>query len=139
MVFGNIANLETCPDESAWKTAANGTKKLSHDPAILDSGASTIIFCQVDDPEPGSYSAGSKDVVRLAAGGRSARCLGKGTIRLAAKKLPDSIHADQLNGNLISVGNVCDQDKIVDSTKNEAIVLNTEIMSVKKSDVDLVV
>lgn len=103
--------------------------------SILDSGASTSMFKNKSEVVDETYKSGSTDTVQLEAGESDATCIGKGTISMSGLKLEDSIQVDGLNETLISVGQVCDSEKIVVFTKNEAIIVNQPTISFQKKDI----
>jgi len=105
----------------------------SHQPPCLDSGASFTFFQKAQQAVPGTYNQGSQEMITLAAGKAKAKCLGTGSISLGNLEIPDALHVEGMNGTLVSVSQICDQDKIVVFTKKEAIILDTSSFAVKES------
>lgn len=112
-----------------------GSVKASSNIALIDSGASTSMFKKPIDAYTGTYRKGSNDVVQLAAGSKPIKCLGTGTLRVNSIELPGSLHVNELNNTLISVGEICDQNKIVAFTKNEGVVLDMEGFNIEPDKV----
>lgn len=108
---------------------------------ILDSGASTTMFKSKREAEEGSYimDKSGSDKVQLAAGYAFVDCLGFVTVPLENMELQNSVHVDGLSDTLVSVGHVCDADKIVVFSKNEAVILDKSSFSVDKNDVVVIV
>lgn len=131
------------------KTHPNANKKEEHGNhaiddqighgACLDSGANKTFFRSQDETSAGSYVPGSISSVQLAAGSKNAPCLGEGTLELGPLSLPDSIHVKNLNTTLVSVPQICDQDKIVVFTKSEAVILDTNKFAADRALIDVVV
>ncbi len=82
------------------------TREKISNPPILDSGASVTMFAKKKDAESGSYKAGSSSTVQLAAGKDKVPCLGSGTLKFGNLSLPDAVHVQDLNGTLVSVGQI---------------------------------
>lgn len=91
------------------------------------------MFKNYSEVRHGSYVKGSNDKVQLAACSSSTKCLGKGTLSLQNVNLSNSIHVEGLNDTLVSVGHVCDDNKILIFTKKEAVVLDKSTIELKKT------
>lgn len=77
--------------------------------------------------------------MELTTGSEQLKCLGTGTINLGFIQLKNSAHVDKLNGTLVSVGQICDDDKGIIFAKKEAIILNLNKNSVNNGDVVMIV
>lgn len=82
--------------------------------AILDNGATITILKNKSDGSEGSYQSGSRETVELAAGSSHTKFLCTGTV--------PTVHVNQRNETLISVGQVCDFRKTVIFTPKEAVI-----------------
>lgn len=120
--------------QSTGKLSANAAA-IEDDVDVLDSGASTTMFKEISEAVKGTYRKGSKESVQLAAGSTDAGCLGKGTIMVGSIPLVDSIHVQNLNNTLYSVGQICDNDKIVVFTKENGVILNLTGFTVDSDNV----
>ncbi len=113
--------------------ACYAAKQLPENPPCLDSGASTTMFRKAASAEKGTYRQGCDDTVQLAAGNSVAQCIGTGSLKFGNLQIPNAVQVESLNGTLVSVGDICDQGKIVVFTKECAIVLNTKKFTVDAS------
>ena len=73
-----------------------------------------------------SYRQGCRDTVQLAAGNKIVNFLGTWNLKYGKLELSNAIQVDGLHGTLISVGEICDQQKIVVFSKDEALILDTD-------------
>lgn len=96
----------------------------SSQPAALESGASTSMFQHPAEAIKGTYQNEFAVSAELAAGSLPSKCLGTGMLSIAGINLNKSVYVEQLNGTLISLGHICNQDKTILFTKNESIILN---------------
>ena len=101
--------------------------------ACLDSGASVTMFKQRDQTEEGTYVYGSEDKIETACGKKRISCDGSGVFVQENLRIPDAIHVGSLNMTLVSVGQICDQGKVVIFTGKEAIILATKQVDVSPS------
>lgn len=100
---------------------------------ILDSGATENMFCEISEAAPGSYRKGSEDAIQLAAGQDPVPCEGTGTLSLDGLQLQNCVHASDLNGTLISVGKICDQNRAILFTASGAVVLKCKKIDINPS------
>ena len=134
--FGKIATgISTLQASYAGLSAAdsNSTKPC------LDNGASRTFFRRKDEAVDGTYKQGNDTTVETAAGSKSARCLGQGTLKLGNVSWKDSLHVQRLNTTLISVPQICDMNKIVVFTKNESLILDISKFEVDESIINCLV
>lgn len=82
------------------------------------------MLCSASEAGEGSYHYRSNESVVLAAGNTPEECIGEGTISLAQLGLPDCMHVISLSGTLLSVGQMCDHQKLVVFSKKEDVILN---------------
>ena len=118
---------------------ANSSRTLNKDPPVLDSGASTTMFRCKSEAMDKTYVEDSRESVTLAAGGKTVKCIGEGTVRIGAIELPNSLHVQQLHGTLVSVGQICDQSKLIIFTDKEAIIMKKKVFEIDPDDIELVV
>lgn len=97
------------------------------------------MFRESSEAQTVSYTAGYNDVIELAAGPTASKCLGIRSLSAGNISLTSSLHVDHLNGTLLSVGNICDQDKTVVLTKDEAVLLHLTKFKVRMEDIVAVV
>ena len=111
------------------------TRQIEDHKTVLDSGASVTMFKAESEAEKDSYVKGSDVIVHVAAGSESTPCLGTGSLKLDKLTVPDSLHVKDLNDSLVSVGHICDSERIIVFTANEAVILNVKNFSVVKDDI----
>jgi hypothetical protein len=83
------------------------------------------MLTEPQESRKGSYVQESRDTVQLAAGKELADRLGSGTIGVTSTSLSQSAYVKDVNGTLVSVGQLWDQCFIVGFCMQEDIVLNT--------------
>lgn len=71
----------------------------------------------------------------MLAGQAQEKCLGKGTIPINGLPLKNRMHVSNLNETLIYVGPTGNNEKLVMSSKCEAVILNLSKFSVDESDI----
>lgn len=75
------------------------------------------------------------DTVQLAADQSDNKSFRKGTIQLSRLKLQKSVPVNGLNETVMSVGKVCDNDKIVAFTRKQAVILNISEFTENENDI----
>lgn len=85
--------------------------------------------------QDGSYVRGLSDTVPLVAGQPEIEGFGKSIIILNVVSIIDRAHVNGLNETLMSVGYICDFDKIVVFSKNQAVVLEKSKFTVNEDDI----
>ena len=102
----------------------------------LDSGASVTMFRTTKNVETGSYNYGSKQQIQLTCGKKKISCDGSGVFKHRNLRIPQALYVPNLSMNLVSVGHIFQQGKIVVFTKGEAIILNKKEIDVEKSIIE---
>ena len=67
------------------------------------------MFRPKNEVKSGTYTEDDHESITLAAGGKTVKCAGAGTIEIGSVDLPNSLNVRQLHGTFISVGYVRDQ------------------------------
>lgn len=119
---------------TAIRKAAQASAKMSTKTAILDSGATHTMFPSGSQAVKGTYKQTNKysDIskIQLAAGENQATVLGTATVCYGSQKIQNAVHVNGLNAPLLSVGQICDEDKIIIFSKKAAIIMNTKEIQV---------
>lgn len=97
------------------------------------------MFQRKNEATSGTYKQGSNYKVELAARSSSSNCLGTGTIVVYNTNLKNNVHVDRLSGTLVSVGQLCEEQKTIVLTENKAIILDVTKFSVEKEQIVAVV
>lgn len=93
------------------------TQRTNHI-ALLDIGVSVSMFRDSSEPVEGRHSSASNNIVKLEAGSSYSECLATGTVAIGKIQVKDSTHVHDLNGKLLWVGHISDQNIIVVFTKD---------------------
>ena len=116
----------------------NGNQVITSNTSIeksvtcLHSGTSVTMFKNMDLAENVTYISGSNDRLQLACGKEEIKCDGSGNFVHDNVRIPNSLHVSSLNMNLVSVGQLHDQKKVVIFTSKGAIVLDTNKVDVSQ-------
>lgn len=92
--------------------------------ALIGCEASVAMLRKPDEVVEGSCRQGFNHTVELAAGSTTSKCLGSSTIAIGNISLERSLHVKRFNETLLSVGQICNQDKVVVFTKHKVVILN---------------
>lgn len=101
----------------------------------LHCEASISMFRQKKDAIKSSYSAGSEDTARLAAGDATAKCLGTGTLSYVNLNAGNAFHVQGLHDTPVSVDEIYDDGNLVVFMAKEAVVQDMAKFSVDPSNV----